>query len=447
MCCTVKKEIALLLAITLLLALVPPVSGAAPEIPTLVSEDHKAYLNGVGNGLFEPMKVLTRAEAAMLIYNCLSFVPANTASFSDVPAGSWYAPGANALGSLGVIPTDTPFRGEETIAKGELISYIMFFFPQREDAELFPDVSETSKYASAIRSARAYGFVSGDNEGKLHPGGTITRAEAAALFNLVLGRTADKESIQANRPVFFLDVPANSWYYYHVVEAAVSHTYAKHDGVETWTSFTAPDSVLPAGFTTTGFHLYSGNAYYYDAAQGDILRSTTLQNTWAFDKDGKYTTGDAELDSALRKIILSQCQDSADPAANLKTLFGYCRDTYSYRKRDVPTAAEFTHAFVNASAKQMISSGKGNCYSFSALFYHLSRWLGYDTTLVAGTVLYPDDEHCWTVIPEGGKEYIYDTQLEWRYVHDWGYAGYNWKFYHLQDTSNTFHYTESTRLH
>ena len=50
------------------------------------------------------------------------------------------------------------------------------------------------------------------------------------------------------------------------------------------------------------------------------------------------------------------------------------------------------------------------------------------------------------MIPDNDQDYIYDTQLEWRYVHDWGYVGFTWVFYHLQDTQDNFHYIESHRL-
>ena len=406
-----KHCISLLLALSLSLGLLAPLSlAAAPEMPTLVSEDHDAYLSGVGNGLFEPMKVLTRAEAAMLIYNCLSFVPANTASLPDVPAGSWYAPGANALASLGIIAPDKPFQGDQAIAKGELIYYIMFFFPEREDAALFPDVSETSRYAPAIRSARAYGFVSGDNEGKLHPGGTITRAETAALFNLVLGRSPDAASVQQNRPVFFLDVPANAWYYYHVVEASVSHTYAKSGTAETWTGFTSPASVFPADFTTTGFHLYNGYSYYYDASKGDILRNTTLNGTWTFNAQGRQTTGDAEVDAGLAKILSAVCTDTMSQADKLKAVFAYCRDSFKYGKSDVADAnTPYSKAFVLNAAKKMLSKNRGNCYNFASVFYYLARWLGYAPVVYSGTLL--GDAHSWVEISEGGVSYIYDTQM------------------------------------
>ncbi len=435
-----KQRISLLLALSLLLSLLAPMAIAAtPEIPTLVSEDHNAYLSGTGNGCFSPLMELTRGQAAMLIYNCLSFVPANTASFEDVPAGSWYAPGANALGTLGIVPGTGSFQADVKISRGEFISWVLFFFPERTDAELFPDVSAYNKYASAIRSARAYGFVSGDNEGKFHPGGTITRAEAAAVFNNVLGRTPDEAAIDKNRPVFFLDVPANAWYYYHVAEAAVSHEYTKSGAIETWTSFTSPTSVLPADFTTTGFHLYNGYSYYYDAAKGDILRSTTLQNTWTFDAQGRQTTGDTEVDAGLAKIFRDVCTDSMTQAEKRKAVFAYCRDSFKYGKSDVADANNpYSMAFVRNAAKKMLSNGRGNCYNFASVFYYLALWLGYDATVYSGTLL--GDAHSWVEINEGGTSYIYDTQMAWRWYHDRNRADYIWYFYQFIDSGDRWQY-------
>lgn len=435
-----RQHISLLLALSLLLGQMAPLAAAAaPEMPTLVSEDHRAYLSGTGDGNFAPMKILTRAEAAMLIYNCLSFKPSLTASLPDVPAGVWYHDAACTLASLGIIASGKPFQGEQPIAKGELIYYIMFFFPERTDAQLFPDVSESSKYAPAIRSARAYGFVSGDNEGKLHPGGTITRAETAALFNLVLGRNPDTASIRKNRPVFFLDVPANAWYYYHVVEASVSHTYSKSGAAETWTSFTAPASVLPADFTTPGFHLYNGYSYYYDASQGDILRNTTLYGTWTFDAQGKQTTGDAELDAGLAQILRTVCTDTMTQADKLKAVFAYCRDSFKYGKSDVASASNpYSKAFVLNAAKKMLSKNRGNCYNFASVFYYLARWLGYDPVVYSGTLL--GDAHSWVEISEGEVSYIYDTQMAWRWYHDRNREDYMWYFWKFIDSGDRWKY-------
>ncbi len=248
------------------------------------------------------------------------------------------------------------------------------------------------------------------------------------------------------------------WYFYRFVDSTNRWQYTRVDSYGAgdtdpgedelvYTAEVAPvDLSALENVTETGFYLVGGYTYYYDAEKGAFLKDATLDDIWTFDADGHYTTGDEDLDTALRKIVLGQCSESNSRAANLRALFGYCRDTYSYRKRDVPTQEEFTLDFVMDAAKQMISTGKGNCYSFSAVFYHLARWMGYDPSLVAGFVLYPDDEHCWVVIPDNDQDYIYDTQLEWRYVHDWGYVGFTWVFYHLQDTQDNLHYIESHRL-
>lgn len=37
-------------------------------------------------------------------------------------------------------------------------------------------------------------------------------------------------------------------------------------------------------------------------------------------------------------------------------------------------------------AKEMFPSGKGNCYSFTAIFWALSRNMGYETRAISGTI-------------------------------------------------------------
>ena len=45
-------------------------------------------------------------------------------------------------------------------------------------------------------------------------------------------------------------------------------------------------------------------------------------------------------------------------------------------------------------------------------------------------------DHAWVEI----DGYIYDTQLEWRYVRTWGRTQYLWHFYHLVDSKNEIKY-------
>ncbi len=64
----------------------------------------KAYLSGYANGIFQPKKSMTRAEAAQMIYNLLLDGQVDMdAILTDVAANAWYAKAVNTLAALGVI--------------------------------------------------------------------------------------------------------------------------------------------------------------------------------------------------------------------------------------------------------------------------------------------------------------------------------------------------------
>ena len=408
-----------------------PISDAGPSAGvTLVSEEHSTYIKGTGSGRFSPATLLTRAEIAVILYRLLSDTVPVTVHYTDT--ASWYADAAEQLGSLGVIrPNERTFKGGETVSRGEFISYMACFFPMRTDAAQFPDVPRNHPYADAILSARAWGWVVG-NGGNFNPDSTISRCETVTIINRALGRTGDRAEIAANRPALFLDVPVSIWYYNDVMEATVPHTYTvDQTGAEDWTSFTQVSVGLPADFRTEGFHLYNGWSYYYSESARDIVRNSSVSG-FPFDANGHFTTGDAGVDEQLRELVLSQTHSGQTREEMLRAFFAYCRDTYRYLKwRNYNTGDT---SFTLDAARQMLSTGRGNCYCYASVFWYLARWLGYDAKIFSGGVL--DGPHGWVEI----DGYIYDTQLEWRYVHDWGRTQYLWTFYRLKDTNDTFRY-------
>ena len=400
---------------------------------TLNATDHIPYIQGVGQGMFSPNTYINRGQTAVILYRLLSDTVPVTVSYDDVPASSWYTQAANQLGSLGVIrPNERTFNATEVISRGEFISYIASFFPMRTDAKQFPDVRPDHPYADAILSGRAWGWVVGLPDGNVNPDDPIRRSEAVTIINRALGRTGDQVSITVNRPALFLDVPVDAWYYYEVMEATAPHTFTTNGtGAEKWTSFTQADTGLPADFQTEGFHLYQGWCYYYNTNTADIARSSTVSG-FPFDAGGHFTTGDAWVDGQLRQIVLSQTDSSMTRDEMLQACFAYCRDNYRYLKWNIYRAGDTS--FTLAAARQMLSTGRGNCYCYASVFWYLARWLGYDAKIFSGAVL--GGPHSWVEI----DGYIYDTQLEWRYVHDWGRSQYLWTFYHLQDYKDTFRY-------
>ena len=400
---------------------------------TLNTADHIAYVTGDGSGYFNPDENMTRAQIAVILYRLLSETAPVTVSYTDVPEGSWYADAAVQLGSLGVLRAgESTFQGDEPITRGEFAHCIASFFPPRTDAKQFTDVPAEYEYADDILSCRAYGWLTGFGDGTYRPEQVIQRCEAVTLVNHALGRTGDKESIAENRPALFLDVPVNAWYYYDVMEVAVPHSFTvSEDGIETWTAFEEAKTGLPNDFRTQGFHLYQGWCYYYSTAIRDIFRNRTISG-FTYDVNGRLTTGDTWVDEQLRGIILSRTNSDMTREEMLRALFAYCRDNYKYLKWNTYPAGDTS--FMLAAARQMLSTGRGNCYCYASTFWYLARWLGYDAQIFSGAVL--GGPHSWVEI----DGYIYDTQLEWRYVHDWGRSQNLWTFYHLKDSSDTYRY-------
>ena len=401
------------------------------EVP-LSTESHTAYVYGSGGAFpsFNPSRQVSRAEAAMMFFRLLRERPEDSgAVYADVPDGAWYAEGVRAMADLGVMEArDGMLDPLEEVSRGEFTRYIASFFPLRTDAELFEDVSPDDPNAPFIISAHAYGWAQGGSDGLFRPDEPINRAAAVVLLNRALGRTADKAYIDLNHPAFYVDVAPSSWYYYDVMEAAVSHRHSG-GGAEFWTSHT-PRTEEPSD----GFHLADGWLYCYDSALGDVVREATVQNHY-FNSYGRFTSGNGELDAWLHKIVLAHTNSSQTQEEMLRSLFLYTRDSFTYLRR--PPYEFGAHDFMETDALRMLNSGYGNCYCYASLYWYLTRWIGYDSVIYSGTVGQNRAPHSWVEIEMDGKSYIFDTELEMAYRRKKRFDVDLYKFY---DASNKWNY-------
>lgn len=153
---------------------------------------------------------------------------------------------------------------------------------------------------------------------------------------------------------------------------------------------------------------------YYVQEDGTLLVDGTV-GYLTFGADGRYTSGDAELDAGIDGLVASVCPDvSADREGRLRLLYGHIRDNYRYLSMDHYAAG--STGWDNAAASLMLSQGKGNCYNFTALFTACARRLGYQAYSVAGHEYRADNDHAWTMIQwPDGVTYLFDVQLEYAY--------------------------------
>ena len=170
--------------------------------------------------------------------------------------------------------------------------------------------------------------------------------------------------------------------------------FAVVDGVLCHVSVTGSffDS-YPAGFATIDGKLYhvSQDGYaidqyaeglqeidggmYYVMADGSFLTNGAVGHL-TFGADGRYTSGNAVLDSYVDQALAECTNSGMTKAQKLRAAYLYVRDHGAYLAR--PHQARGTTDWAEESALFMFEHKKGNCYCFAGQFLYMARRLGYD---------------------------------------------------------------------
>ena len=154
----------------------------------------KKIVSGVGNGLFEPERIVKREEfIKMLILSIGRDIKTGDSSLSDVDNGAWYA-------------TYIYTALIENIAKGITVDEFGIGMPiTRQDAAVliwrvenepaaeyggtFSDESDIGEYAiDAVRWMKKEELISGYEDSTFRPQKPITRAEAAQILNSFIAK-------------------------------------------------------------------------------------------------------------------------------------------------------------------------------------------------------------------------------------------------------------------
>lgn len=237
-----------------------------------------------------------------------------------------------------------------------------------------------------------------------YTGDTLTRADFALIMNALLNRNAERAAV-AEEVQIARDLPMTHVAYYALLEASLPHTHA--DSEISW------NQVAVAHKAPVGFFNVDGWLYYI-GEQGAIVRDTEVGEL-TFGVDGRFTCGDAELDAMVAGILADIC--TANPDAEridlLRRGFEYSRDSFKYLRRSSYYFGQT--GWEIEDAKKMISTGRGNCYSYAAVFWALARGLGYEAIAISGTMTGTDQPHSWVEIFFDGTPYIFDPEMEMVY--------------------------------
>jgi len=165
----------------------------------------RMIIEGIGNGLFDPDRDITRAEFAAIIVRALGLKPESGASFfSDVKESDWYNSAIRTAYSYHLVDgfEDGTFRPNDKITREQamvILSKAMTITNlkarlsvQTADAALHPyqDATEASGWAiRGIADCLQAGIVSGRSDTALAPEDFITRAEVAAMVQRLLQKS------------------------------------------------------------------------------------------------------------------------------------------------------------------------------------------------------------------------------------------------------------------
>lgn len=202
-------------------------------------DDHTAYLQGREGGYFCPNASLTRAEAAMVFCRLLKDPEITvTVHFDDVSPDVWYTGAVETLSSLGILKgTDSGgFEPERVVTRAEFAVMAARLANRIQVGEVreYTDIAPTDWFYEEVQLATHYGWLSGYPDSSFGPYREISRAELAKVVNRMTGRIPDVTRIDNGEGVTFSDVPKTHWAYYEIVEATTVHDFDRVDRVETW---------------------------------------------------------------------------------------------------------------------------------------------------------------------------------------------------------------------
>ena len=152
-------------------------------------------MKGTGKTTFSPDATLTRGMVVTVLGRAAGVKTSDYTgtSFSDVKAGSWYAPYVQWASKQGLVKgyEDGTFKPEQNVTREEMVT-MLFRCWQSEGNTWKTDVAALNAYKDsakvsswalpAMRWAAANGVVNGVGGGKFEPDGNVTREQIATIL-------------------------------------------------------------------------------------------------------------------------------------------------------------------------------------------------------------------------------------------------------------------------
>lgn len=170
---------------------------AENDIKTLAA---KKIVSGNGNGEYHPDYNITRSEFLSMVNKALNLrAVVYSSDFADVSGDEWYANIIQTAINNGLIDSNLTenklFKPNDLLTREEMASILMKAYKKlyitvndNGNIKRFSDWNYTAGWAMEyMNQAEASGMISGVTSTRLEPKGYLTRAQAAAVVNRLLG--------------------------------------------------------------------------------------------------------------------------------------------------------------------------------------------------------------------------------------------------------------------
>ena len=386
-----KRQITAAALAALMAAGTLPVSACAAAVedtaqertPALNTTEHMQYMNGYEDGTFRPDATITRAETCKLLAGLLVEGAGSTDNaFTDVPADAWYADAVGEMTGFSLVGgyADGTFRPDDPITRAEFVT-ILTRFPHNDigTEHTFADVPADPLGVQRCADRSSTGLDLGGGQfppGRFdHPRRGSDYAQPRARpqggrGDGGIGRGHPRDAGRAGHPLGVSDM----------LEATTDHEYDKANGIESWTSYDKETTGLAEGWHNIGGLLFHVNA-------DRIFDRNTTVDGLELDRNGRYTTGNTELDGLLATAVAGVVTDDMTQLEKLRAVYDYAKETFGYLGiGEVDTSAD---GWEIEQAINMLKNKRGNCYSWSSVFTYLARQVGYDAKAIPGTGVSP----------------------------------------------------------
>jgi hypothetical protein len=187
---------------------------------------HVAYIQGFHDGTFRPEQAMTRAEAASVLAGLVDDYTdkgAYDCAYADVVRDAAYYDDVGYMSKKGFITTGggNRFRPQDAITRSEFAGLVarMNNLSGKPQAN-FPDVTDETPDAAAIRLVAEKGWLKAQADGTFHPNAPMARAEVVVALNTMLQRHC---AAPLDRAQEFKDVVNSYWAYDAIREASTTH--------------------------------------------------------------------------------------------------------------------------------------------------------------------------------------------------------------------------------